>query len=1032
MFIELKCKSNFSFLTGASDSREYIIRAQELGMPAIGITDRNGVYALPRAHEAIRDQAPDVKLICGSEITIQDHPPITLIAKTRKGYGLLCRIITQVHAGKEKGEGFITLPELVYLLEKFEGATDLICIPTLEAKLNLSVLTELFLNNLYLPLCRYLDGIDQERTLKTLDLAKRFSLPIVATNDVHYHLPDRRPLQDCMTCIREGVTMDTAGFQLFGNEERYLKSPMQMKSLFFDLPDAIENTFKIAEQCTFSLSELKYTYPHEFIPTGKTAKGYLEELVFKGAHETYRGLIPPKVDVQIRRELAFFAKRGDEHYFLTVQDIVRFAREKNILCQGRGSAANSIVCYVLGITSVDPVHMNLLFDRFMNDGRKEPPDIDIDFEHDRREEVIQYIYSRFGRDRAAMVSAVRTYRRKSAFLELSKAVGLDVGTMSAGELEVRFDELAGENTNRKVFVEELSNQMKGFPRHLSIHSGGFVLSNDPLVEMVPIEPARMEGRTIIQWDKEDLETLGLMKIDVLSIGFLTALHKATDLAEISWRDIPADDEKTYAMIRKAETHGTFQIESRAQMNMLPQTLPRNYYDLVIEVALVRPSPSKGGMVQPFLKGLREARRGNPFKIGNPDLERILGRTCGIPIFQEQIMEISIAIAGFSPAESDQLRRSLGKQRSAASVDAMGKKLYEALTSKGIPQKFADDLFNYIQGYAHYGFPESHAASYASLAYKSAYMKCHYPAELLIGLINSQPMGFYPIDTLINEAKRNGVQVLSVHPNKSQWDATLEAPKTIRMGFRNIKRINEDDVLQMLEQRKKSQFVSVEDFIARTHFSKEVLENLSIANVFQPFGLDRRHSFWKSLEFGALLSKRTTSESPGQMLLFDENTRIDSVDNLFSQMSLLEEITTDYRKLGYSLEGNMMKGLRIELPHLPGLLSSQIKRMQKGKQVRYAGILTVIQRPPPAKGTAFITLEDEYGSIDTIVRPEIYEKFEDIIRTTRFMIIEGKVQKKGLGTTVLVSTIESFAETVSQKPGGPRPSPRTLGKLNWEG
>ncbi len=1046
MFIELKAKSNFSFLKGASDSREYILRAKEIGMPAIGITDINGVYSLPRAYEAIRDYAPEIKLICGTEITVQDHPPLTLLAKNRKAYGLMCRIITQVHAGKEKGEGFITLPELVYMFEKFEGGKDLVCIPNLDAKpepaaLNLAVLKELFLENLYLPLCRYLDGLDRDRTKLTLDIAKRFNLPLIATNDVHYHHPNRRPLQDSMTCIREGVTMDTAGFHLFGNEERYLKSSMQMQSLFYDLPEAISNTSKIADECTFTLSELKYTYPHEFIPPGETAKSYLEKLVFEGAHETYRGLIPPKVDSQIRRELDFFARRGDEHYFLTVQDIVRFAREKNILCQGRGSAANSIVCYVLGITSVDPVHMNLLFDRFMNEGRKEPPDIDIDFEHNRREEVIQYIYNRFGRERAAMVAAIRTYRRKSAFLELSKAVGIEVGTISAGELELRFDELAGDKVGRKVFVEELSKQLKGFPRHISIHSGGFVLSNDPLVEMVPIEPARMEGRTIIQWDKEDLETLGLMKIDVLSIGFLTALHEATDLAGISWRDIPSDDKKTFAMIRKAETHGTFQIESRAQMNMLPQTLPENYYDLVVQVALVRPSPSKGGMVQPFLRGLRETRRGNKFKIGNADLERILGRTSGIPIFQEQIMEISIAIAGFTPAESDQLRRSLGKQRSAASVDAMGKKLYEALTSKGIPQKFADDLFSYIQGYAHYGFPESHAASYASLAYKSAYMKCHYPAELLVGLINSQPMGFYPVDSLINEAKRTGVQVLPVHPNLSLWGAKLEAPslsrprlsrpQTVRMGFCNIKRINEDDVLAMLEERKKKLFTSVEDFIARTQFSKEVLENLSMANFFESFGLDRRHTYWKSIEFGALFAKRSNKkQSDQQLMLFDENTKLDAVDDIFTEMSMLEKITTDYRKMGYSLEGNMMKGLRIEMPYLPGLLSTQIRKMPKGKQIIYAGIVTVIQRPPPANGTAFMTFEDEYGSIDTIVRPEIYEKYEQVILSSRFLIIEGKVQKKGLGTNVLVSRIESFADGTSKKPNGPRPSPRTLGKLDW--
>ncbi len=1013
MFVELKCKSNFSFLRGASKVQDYIQRAVELNMTAISITDVNGVYALPRAFESILKMAPHMKLISGAQLTIKDHPPITLIAKNRNAYGLLCRLITQVHADKEKGEGHITLAELSEFIEgagRARGGQDLICLPDLETTTNIEFLQALFGKNIYLPLCRYLDGLDQQRTQFVKKIAKKFTIDIIATNDVHYHSLTQRPLQDCLTCIREGVTIDTAGFHLFGNDERYLKSDLQMRSLFSDLPNAVALTGQIADECTFSLSELKYTYPQEFIPPGYTAKSYLYELVYQGANETYKGLIPPKVDAQIRRELDFFARRGHEHYFLTVQDIVQFAKNNNILCQGRGSAANSIVCYVLGITSVDPVNMNLLFDRFMNEGRNEPPDIDVDFEHDRREEVIQYIYRRFGRERAAMVAAVHTYHSRSAFLELSKAIGIDVGTISAAELEQRFDEISKDFLYRKPHIENLAQQMKGFPRHLSIHSGGFILSNNPLVEIVPVEPARMENRTIIQWDKDDLETLGLMKVDILSIGFLTALHKATDLAGIGWRDIPPDDLATYKMIQKAETHGTFQIESRAQMNMLVQTLPQNYYDLVIEVALVRPSPSKGGMVQPFLKGMREARQGRPFKIGHPGLENILGRTHGIPIFQEQIMQISIDIAGFSPAEADQLRRSLGKQRTASSVDAMGKKLYAALVGNGIPQKFADDLFNYIQGYAHYGFPESHAASYASLAYKSAYMKCHHPAELVVGLINSQPMGFYPVDTLVNEAKRNGVYFLPVDPNISEWDAILQAPKTIRMGFRNIEKIREADVLQMIAAREKSLFQSIEDFISRTTFSKDVLENLSLIDAFEHFGLDRRHSFWKSVEFSRLSKKENE-----QLSLFDENAKMDSASELFTTMTLLEKITTDYQKTGYSLEGNLMKALRKELPHLPKLNSQQIKNLPKNRIIQYAGILTVLQRPPPAMGTAFITFEDEVGCIDTVFQKELFDRLEPVIRSSKFLIIEGKIQKKGTGTTVFVTNVKSFAGAGVQKP-----------------
>jgi DNA polymerase III alpha subunit len=610
-------------------------------------------------------------------------------------------------------------------------------------------------------------------------------------------------------------------------------------------------------------------------------------------------------------------------------------------------------------------------------------------------------------------------------------VGIEVGTISAGELKDNFDSIAKEKKDRRFFVETLAEDLKKFPRHLSIHSGGFVLSNDPLIEMVPVEPARMEGRTIIQWDKDDLETLGLMKVDVLSIGFLTALHKACDLVDMDWRSIPGGDEKTYKMIQRAETHGTFQIESRAQMNMLVQTLPEKFYDLVVEVALVRPSPTSGGMVRPYIEGLKESRLGRPFKIGHSALEKILGRTHGIPIFQEQIMQISIDVAGFSPSEADQLRRSLGQQRTAKSVDEMGQKLYQSLIGNGIPAKFADDLFKYIQGYAHYGFPESHAASYASLAYKSAYMKCHHPDALLCGLINSQPMGFYSVDTLINEAKRSGVQFLPLHPNKSEWGVCLEKSGVVRMGFRELRRINKDDVMHLLEERRCREFSSVEDFIFRTHLSRDVLENLALANCFSCFGLDRRHSFWQSLEFAHLFDRGSGRGQAGQTSLFDERTILQQQTDFFEPMSMLEEIKVDYKKIGYSLQGNLMKGLRLELPQLPPMTSAQVRALRHGDQVQYAGILMALQRPPPAKGTAFITFEDEFGSIDTLFKNEIFEKFEEVIKGSRFLIVEGKVQKKGTGTTVVVSRAESFATFKSiGKPASPQPCPREMAALRW--
>jgi error-prone DNA polymerase len=1060
-YTELKCKTNFSFLRGASSSPELIRRAVELGLSGIAISDVNGVYALPRAYEAFleltEEQKQNFKLITGAELIMQDHPPVTLLAKNKKGYGILCRIITAAHAGKEKGKAVISLAEISAILEEAGYCDELFCLPDLTPLTNLEVLKELFPSTLYLPLGRFLDGQDEERTKHVLQLSEKHELPYVAVNDVHYHTKDRRALQDALTCIREGKNIETAGYLLFSNSERHLKSSAQMSELFQDLPEALANNKIISESCNFSLSELKYTYPAEFIPEGHTAASYLKKVVMECAYQTYKtDTLPTPVLKQIQTELNFFAKRGDEHYFLTVYDIVKFAKDSDIICQGRGSAANSIVCYLLGITSVDPIEMNLLFDRFMNEGRRDPPDIDVDFEHERREEVIQYIYRRFGRHRAAMVAAVRTYQSRSCLIELSKAMGIDVGTISAGELAEKFKELAKEKAPRIKLIQELSQQLEDFPRHISIHSGGFVLSDEPLCNLVPVEPGRMKDRTIIQWDKDDLETLGLMKIDVLSIGFLTALHKATKLAGIDWRTIPSNDEATYKMIQRAETHGTFQIESRAQMNMLGQTLPRNYYDLVVQVALVRPSPTVGGMVQPFIKGLFAARAGKPFKIGNEKLEKILGRTYGVPIFQEQIMQISIEVAGFTAAEADQLRRSLAAHRTADSVDVMGQRLYKSLIENGIPEKFGKALFEYVRGYAHYGFPESHAASYASLAYKSAYMKCKYPAELVCSLINSQPLGFYSDDVLIAEAKRNsGVTFLPLDPNKSVWDCTLEGDRVVRMGFRNLRRIKEADVELMIQARNERPFHSLEDFISRTQFNKELLENLAMADVFRTFGIDRRHSFWQSLEFTNLMAQKSEQMSlfkeKGKMTLdlFELGTesvggssgvgvgadagagvgagaesaagaalRVQksfSSEKLFAPMNLIEEIQTDHAKLGYSLHGNMMKAIRPKLPWLPKLTSAELKKLPKDRRVSYAGILSILQRPPPAKGTAFITLEDEFGSVDAVLRKDIYEKFEDVIRHSRYLIFTGVIQKRGLGTSLKVESVESFGRGKEEKP-----------------
>lgn len=1027
MYVELNCKSNFSFLRGASDSREYIARAAELKMPAIGITDINGVYGLPRAYEVIRDYYPHLKLICGSEITIADHPPITLIARTRRAWGLLCRIITCVHAGKAKGEGSITFEELQALTSMHIGASELICILKNDDKNDFATLKNIFKRHIYLSLCMYLDGLDRKRTARALKLSKAFSLPLVASNDVHYDVPAKKPLQDCLTCIREGTTLDHAGFKLFPNSERYLKSPMQMQLLFSAIPEAIENTLKIADLCTFSLSDLKYTYPKEAVPEGHTAGTYLRKLVMEGAKKRYRGQLSFEVDQQIRKELEFFAKRGEEDYFLTMHDILKEAREKKIVFQGRGSAASSIVCYALEITSVDPIAAQLLFDRFANDARKDPPDIDVDFEHERREEVIQGIYQRYGRDRAGMVAAVHTYRSKGAFREICKALGVEVGTLKADEVRARFEELAKEHAKRGVFIPALTSAISEFPRHIGTHSGGFVITNEPLVETVPIEPAAMDGRTIVQWDKHDLETLGMMKIDILSIGFLTAIRKATQLIGMDWQDIPINDKRTYSLIQRAETAGCFQIESRAQMNSLPHTKPETPYEMTLQVALIRPSMSVGGMNRSYLKGRREAKNGRPFRSGHPQMDKILGRTHGIAMFPDQIMQIAMDVCEWTSVEADQLRRSLGKERSSKSVETQGEKIFKAMISKGIKTELATDIMNRTQGFASYGFPEAHAASYGSLAFKSAYLKAHHPAEYLCALINSQPMGFYRIDFLINEAKRNShVKVLPVHPMKSNWDALMEGDRTIRMGFRDVRKINQDDVEDMIIERDKKPFKSIEDFMARTNFDKTVLNHLTLLNAFECFGVDRRHSFWKSIAFKNLKGSKT---DPLQMSLFDENLEIEQRSQVFNKMTDLEEAIVDYRTTGYSLQGSLMKQLRLELPHLPPTNSKHIKTMYRHTKVICAGILLVDQRPPPAKGFGFITLEDEFGTLDLVLRPKIYDQYNLIFKSSRFLIVSGRLQRLDDQVTILVDTIESFANVKTIR--SHQPTPRMLDRLKWE-
>jgi error-prone DNA polymerase len=1009
MYVELQCKTNFSFLRGASEASELTHRASEMKMPALALTDVNGVYALPRAYESLKQlgAGSSLKLISGCELTLLDHRPLTLLAQNRSAYGVMCRIITAAHAGKEKGKACLSLYDLIGFASE-DAAQGLTCLASPSAEKNLGILKEVFQDRLWLALNRSLDGLDEERTCIARDQSQKWRLRIVATNDVHYHVPTRRKLQDALTCVREGVTLKTAGFNLFPNEERYLKSPLQMRSLFHDLPEALEATLEIAERCTFSLSELSYQYPSEWIPDGYTAQMYLEELVWTGAHQRYRGMIPMETEKQILHEFSLIQKMGYADYFLTVYDIVDFAKKNQIYCQGRGSAANSVICYCLGITVIDPIRSNLLFERFISEERREPPDIDVDFEHHRREEVIQYLYTKYGRDRAAMVSAVRTYRSRSAFLEMSKAVGVQVGTLSAEELEADFEKHAGLLVKHREKIDQLAGELKGFPRHLSIHACGFTLSGKPIIDTVPIEPARMERRTICQWDKNDLDTLKLIKVDVLSLGFLSVIHRACDLIGIHFSEIPQqDDPNVYAMIQRGDTLGTFQIESRAQIATLGVTQPECFYDLVVELALVRPGPNVGNMKIPYIQRREDAKRGKPYRFEDPVTEKILGRTYGVPIFQEQIMRLAIEKAGFSGGEADQLRRAIAAWRSADSVDALSKRFYQGLLAGGMSEALATELFSYLKGFSAYGFPESHSASFAILSYLSAWLKFYHPAALLVGLLNSQPMGFYPIDVLIQDAIRHGVAVLPLDPNESQWDTRLIDPKTVRMGFSTVKGIHRKDIQAMIHERGRGAFQSIHDFLRRTQFSKDAIQTLALSDGFRCFGLDPRHSFWKSLELGSLLHGKKEE----QLSLFhgpewSSPQPGEQPRKIFDEMTLAEGILQDYRGLGYSLRGNLMKAMRSEYPSLPSLMSPRLKALRHGTWVKYAGWILVLQRPPTAKGVAFITLEDEMGSVDLVLFQSIYQQFETLIRTTRLLIVEGRVERRAKSVSLVVQSATS--------------------------
>jgi error-prone DNA polymerase len=976
-YCELEIKTNFSFLRGASRAEEIVDAANALGYTAIAINDYDGVYGIPRAYWHAK--GTPLKLITGASVNLERAPRLTLLAADRAAYGLLCRLLTAAHAGKEKGKAQLTWAELSNFLAE-RSARGLFALADRAA--DFPRLQPFFARDrLFVTLQRVLDGRDHERTAHALWVRARHRVPILATNDVHYHVAARQRLQDALVAVREATPLHRLGHKLFPNGERHLKSPAQMAALFKDLPEALEASVRIAEACTFSPAELRYRYPSEWIPAHHTAQSYLEELTWKGARERYPNGIPAGIARNLREEFALIAELGYADYFLTIQDIVAWARSKDILCQGRGAAANSSVCYCLGITAVDPTKVNLLFSRFLSKERREPPDIDVDFEHERREEVLTYVYDKYGRDRAAMVSAVVTYRQRNSFRELAKALGLEVGTLSAKKLMRVFEEKAAKTETKDAarLVTELSEEMEGFPRHLSIHSGGFTLSADPITEIVPTEPARMPGRTIIQWDKNDLDYLGLLKVDLLSLGMLSALHRTLKMVGKELHEIPQDDPKTYAMIQEADTVGTFQIESRAQMSMLGRLQPADFYDLVIEVAIVRPGPIVGGMVHPYLKRRRGLEQPDyPL----PGLKKILERTLGVPLFQEQVMQIAVDIGGFTPGQADQLRRAIGAWRASDTFDEMIQPLRNGLIQGGLTPDYADRIIGQISGFAEYGFPESHAASFALLAYASSFLKRHHHAEFTCGLLNSLPMGFYQAHTLIDDAKLHDVRVLPVDPEASIWECRLENG-ALRLGWNMVKGLHRAEADGIVAARP---FDSLADFLRRASLRRDVLLRLAMGGTFERFGLDPRAALWEVLEH-----QRRLQPAQGDLFLDTDYRPPADSRTSFPSLDDLGTIREQYAAFSLSTHGHPMMALR-RLARVSKLNTRTAKALANGDHLTISGLILVRQKPPTAKKMTFSTLEDEFGFLDMAIAPDVYERVKEVFLSHCFLEVRGRLQK----------------------------------------
>ncbi|MFI5395039.1 MAG: error-prone DNA polymerase [Candidatus Binatia bacterium] len=1042
-YIELRCHSAFSFLSGASLPEDLIERAAALGYPVLALGDRDGVYGAPRFHQAAKRAG--LRALVGATVTLdlrvqgiegprvqENAPTLHLLVANRAGYQNLCRLITQTKLRAPKGESRA-------VWEDFEGRTDgLICLAggangplaaalqrpqnprTLEPLNPLLIrLQRLFPNRLYIDLQRHLDPDEERLNRALIGVAERFNIPLVATNDVRHASPSGKPLFDVLTCIRNKTTLDAAGRALLKNAERHLKSPMEMAALFRDLPEAIANTQRIAEQCEFTLADLGYRFPDYPLPPGETPIGYLRALTCAGARERY-GTITPRVRQQLEHELAIIGKLDLAGYFLIVWDIVHFCRAQHILAQGRGSAANSAVCYALGITAVDAVGMDLLFERFLSEERGEWPDIDIDLPSGaQREKVIQYVYRRYGQHGAAMTANVITYRTRSAVREVGKALGFSLEQVDRlSKLLQRFefrdsaDDFARQlqaggidpAAPRVQLLVDLVQQIQGLPRHLGQHSGGMVVAAGRLDTVVPLEPAAMPGRVVVQWDKDDCADLGIIKVDLLGLGMMAVLEEAIPLVEahegvaLDLAHLPQDDPKVYAMLRRADTIGVFQVESRAQMATLPRMKPDHFYDLVVEVAIIRPGPIVGQMVHPYLNR-RNGRE--PITYTHPDVEPILRRTLGVPLFQEQLLRMAMTLAGFTGGEAEELRRAMGFKRSAQRMKVIEARLRSGMGARGITGKTADEIIRGITSFALYGFPESHAASFALLAYASAYLRAHHLAAFTCAMLNNWPLGFYHPATLVKDAQRHGLRVLPIDVTHSAWRCTMEAANSrqsrvgssshesritnhaLRLGLRYVAGLRKEAARRIEAERGHTPFTSVADVAIRCGLRDNELANLAHIGAFAAFDLTRREALWQAAAIpkGPLFSKAR-----------DRRAGAGASSSPLLAMSALDRTLADYKGTGITVGPHIMQHLRAELTREGVLRAADLRHARNGQWAKIAGLVIVRQRPGTAKGFCFLTLEDETGTSNAVVVPDMFQRWRALIHTAALLLIEGPLQK----------------------------------------